>query len=230
MNDLNLIGQNFKQIRQKIDLTARKVGRLADDIEIVVVTKTVDIEAMKIVIKAGAKHLGENKVQDAVKKQARLDEEVNWHFIGHLQTNKVKHVIGKFQLIHSVDSIRLAQKIEQEAEKRGIIQKILLEVNVSGETSKYGFVPADLMPACEQISSLKHVRLEGLMTMAPFTDDRAVIRSCFQSLASLRTTINGQSIAGIQMPTLSMGMTNDYLIAVEQGATLVRIGSAIFHG
>lgn len=219
------IAENLKAVREKIKAAAFRAGRNPDDIKIVVVTKTIDIERIIEAIRAGALILGENRVQEAQKKVMSdelrvMSDEVEWHLIGHLQTNKAKTAVRLFDLIHSVDSLHLAREINKYAEGVGKIQDILIEVNVSGEKSKYGIRPEELEGFLKDISAFKSLNVKGLMTMPPFSEDPEDSRYYFRRLKELAEDF--------RLNELSMGMSNDYEIAVEEGATMVRIGTAIF--
>lgn len=202
---------------------ALKVGRSPESITLVAITKYVDVARMNEVYDLGVRDFGESRVQDAVRKLDELSSpSLRWHFIGHLQTNKVKRVVGDF-LIHSVDSWKLAEALHDEAAARGLVQPILVQVNTSGEPSKYGFTPDETPTVVERIvRELPSLSLRGLMTMAPKSDDPEVVRPFFRRLRELRDAI------GPPLEHLSMGMSQDFPIAVEEGATLIRIGSALF--
>ena len=176
----------------------------------------------------GMRHFGENKVQELCDKKPELPDDLNWHMIGHLQRNKVKQVIDKVKLIHSVDSIRLAETIEQEAAKKNLVVDILIEVNVANEESKYGFQMNEVLPAIEVIAKFSHIRIKGLMTIAPFVENPEENRSVFADLRKLSVDINSKNIDNVCIGILSMGMTNDYQVAIEEGATMVRVGTGIF--
>ncbi|MBN2384666.1 YggS family pyridoxal phosphate-dependent enzyme [bacterium] len=227
------IGQNYAMIRSTINQHARNVGRNPDQIALIAVTKTVGLPEIVQAIECGLTNFGESRVKDALIKQDQLKIKqatpVNWHYIGHLQTNKVKNVIGRFSFIHSVDSVRCARAIQTEAQKSGCRQKILLEVNISAEQAKYGFKPDDLENGLEDILGLTALEICGLMTMAPFTEDMGLVRSCFKGLKELQSSLQAIYGPDLNLEHLSMGMTHDYGIAVEEGATMVRIGTALFH-
>ena len=174
------------------------------------------------------KALGENKAQEMKEKCDGLPKDIKWHFIGHLQTNKVKYVVGRAFLIHSVDSLHLAQAIEAEGKKKDVISHILIEVNVAQEESKYGLKTEETLELVEQIAQMPHIKIEGLMTIAPFVDDPEENRDIFQKLRELSVDIDSKNIDNVSMSVLSMGMTNDYEVAIEEGATCVRVGTGIF--
>lgn len=221
-----MIAKNLHIINEKIAQKCSFCGRNPDEITLIAVTKTQPIEAIIDVLNAGIVDFGENKAQELKSKAEAFTSPVRWHYIGHLQTNKVKYVIDHAEYIHSVDSIKLAEEINLRAEKIGKIQKILLEVNVSGEDAKFGLRNKNdilsITNFCRNSGSLK---LCGLMTMAPYTDDLEVIRDCFRKTKEMFYWLNEE---GLKLEHLSMGMTNDYEIAIEEGATMLRIGTAIF--
>ena len=220
-------------IRQKLDILEERIlskcnscGRSRSEITLVAVSKTQPIELIEQAYNFGIRDFGENKAQEFKNKSSTFEQELNWHFIGHLQTNKVKYVIESAALIHSVDSIKVAQEIEKRAAKINKIQKLLLEVNTSGEDSKMGIGQyenvLELASYCKNSDSLD---LTGLMTMAPYTADENVIRECFAGLRKTKENLNSE---GFNLKDLSMGMTNDFELAIEEGATILRVGSAIF--
>jgi pyridoxal phosphate enzyme (YggS family) len=221
-----MIAENLQKIEEKIEKKCNLCGRKREEITLIAVSKTQPLEAIKDVYAAGIRDFGENKALDLKEKAETFGSPINWHMIGHLQTNKVKYVINHAEYIHSVDSIKLAEEINIRAGKVGKIQKILLEVNTSGEESKFGLNDKNdilsIANFCKDSGSLK---LCGLMTMAPFTDDESVIRDCFRNTKELLNKLNRE---GFGLSELSMGMTNDFEIAIEEGATMLRIGTAIF--
>lgn len=221
-----MIAENLQKIQEKIEKKCNLCGRKREEITLIAVSKTQPLEAIKDVYAAGIRDFGENKALDLKEKAETFGSPINWHMIGHLQTNKVKYVINHTEYIHSVDSIKLAEEINIRAGKAGKIQKILLEVNTSGEESKFGLNDKNdilsIANFCKDSGSLK---LCGLMTMAPFTDDESVIRDCFRNAKELLNKLNRE---GFGLNELSMGMTNDFEIAIEEGATMLRIGTAIF--
>jgi len=204
-------------------------GRPLKDIRLVAVSKTVSVEKIIEAREAGAELFGENRVQEALEKIERLGHKgQRWHFIGHLQKNKVKQILGRFDLIHSVDSAVLAQVINEKSLTQNLITPILIQVNVSGEASKFGMAPNELESALREASKLSAVRVEGLMTIPPYAQDPEKSRNVFARLRELRDQMAGLGIDGICLKELSMGMSNDFAVAVEEGATLVRVGSAVF--
>ena len=223
-----MIRENIETVRENIKKAAQRAGRNPDDILLIGVTKTKPVEMMQEAIDEGITDIGENRVQEIMEKYEHIKGDPKWHLIGHLQTNKVKYIIDKVDLIHSVESISLAEEINKRAEKIGKVQKVLLEVNVSGEESKFGISPENIMEFCEKIAGFKNIRVSGLMTVAPFTEDEKILRKVFSDLRKISLDISTKFYDTIYMEELSMGMTNDYEIAIEEGATMVRVGTGIF--
>ena len=222
------ISANINQIRQRIAAAAAKCNRAPDDIKLMAVTKIVTPSAIIQAIEAGVAMLGENYVQEAKEKIAVIGPRVQWHMIGYLQTNKAKYAVNLFDYIHSVDRLELAREIDKRARIAGRKINILIEINISGEKTKSG-VPADeAADLIKNISLLENVSIKGLMTMAPYSANPENSRPYFSALKNLQKDIISEGIAGIQMEELSMGMTDDFEIAIEEGATIVRIGRAIF--
>ena len=218
----------LEEIQKKIEKSALKSGRKSEDITLIAVSKTYPIKDIEKAYDLGCTDFGENKVQELMGKINEATFEAKWHLIGHLQRNKVKYIIGQVALIHSVDSLKLAQEIQKESVKRDVITDILLEVNVAKEASKHGIYEEDVLDLVHEISKLSHVRLKGLMTVAPFTENPEENRPIFRRLYNLSVDIQKQNIDNISTSILSMGMSNDYEIAIEEGATHVRIGTALF--
>lgn len=222
------IKTNLQYIRQRIEHAALKAGRNPQDITLVAVTKTIPVEMVEEAIEYGVTHIGENRVQEAQSKYPVIGDRVCWHLIGHLQTNKVKHVLPLFSLIHSVDRLNLAEEISRQAAQREMTARILVQVNVAGEDTKYGLDPAETLDFVQHISRLPGLKIEGLMTIAPFVADPEEVRPVFRALRQQAAAIGQQLLPGVSMDTLSMGMTGDYEVAVEEGSTLVRVGTGIF--
>lgn len=222
------ISESFKAIEQRISSAAKRSGRASEDIRLVTVTKTVDCGRINEAIAAGAKTLGENRVQEILEKYENLPHDIPFHLIGHLQTNKVKYIIDKVELIHSLDSMELAKEIEKRAAAIGKVQQVLVQVNISGEETKFGIAPEDCLEFCTFLNTLEHLRVKGLMTMAPFGADEKQLRTVFSGLRGLSREIAAQNLPRIEMTELSMGMSGDFEIAVEEGATMVRVGTGIF--
>lgn len=229
MNTNSLL-ENISTVYKRISHAAMRAGRKPDEVKLIAVTKTVEAERIREAIEAGLLIFGENRVQEAQKKITN-DElqvyraKVQWHLIGHLQKNKAKYAVRFFDLIHSVDSSGLAEELDRCAEKIGKIQDILVEVKLSYEPSKHGIEKSELMELLRKVSNMKHLNLRGLMTVPPFSEDPEEARSCFRELRKLRDEAAAQ---GLVLPELSMGMSDDFETAIEEGATMVRIGSAIF--
>lgn len=219
---------NLSEVQNRITQAARRAGRSPDEITLIAVSKTKPVEMIKEIYDAGIRNFGENKVQEISAKSAVLPSDIRWHMIGHLQRNKVKQVIDKACLIHSVDSMRLALQISEEAQKKGITVPILLEVNIAREESKYGFTAAETAEVLPDIASLGGITVRGLMTSAPFVNDPEENREYFRLMKQLCVDLKAQNIDNTNMDYLSMGMTNDFEVAVEEGATHVRVGTAIF--
>lgn len=222
------ISENLERVRSRIDAAACRAGRNPGEVELVAISKTYPAEKVGEAVEAGQELFGESRVQEALVKIPALPGRLRWHFIGHLQANKVRKALPLFELIHGVDTIEIARDIDRIAADLGLFPRILLEVNVSGEGSKHGFAPESLERGLEELLALPRVQVEGLMTMAPLAPEAEASRPCFAALRALRDRLARQ--AGIPIPTLSMGMSGDYEVAVEEGATLVRVGSAIFGG
>ncbi len=225
---METIKNNLEIINEKIKKAALKVNRNPKGIKLVAVTKTATIEQIKEAISAGVKIIGENKVLEAKEKYQILTANIEWHLVGHLQTNKVKYAIEIFDLIHSVDSIRLAKEIDRRSLQFGMITNVLVEVNVSGEETKYGIKPEEAEPFLKEISEFSRIRVRGLMTIAPITEDKEEVRPYFRKLRKLSKEIKRKNIRNVKMDYLSMGMTEDFEVAIEEGANMVRIGRGIF--
>ena len=219
---------NLDIIQKNIENSCSKIGKTKDDITLIAVTKTVNLSAMEQVLHFGISIFGESKVQELLPKYDYFKNNVSWHFIGHLQTNKVKYIIDKVELIHSVDSLNLAKEINKQANKHGKIQNILLQVNIAQEESKHGFLPEELMGQIDEFISLKNIRVKGLMQIPPYSVDPEKIRPFHKKLKKISVDIMTKNYDNIDMDFLSMGMTNDYSIAIEEGANLIRIGTGIF--
>lgn len=223
-----MIEENLKQVHDNIEKACRKVGRDPGEVTLIAVSKTKPVEMLREAYDAGERVFGENKVQEIMDKYDLLPEDIQWHMIGHLQRNKVKYIVDKVSMIHSVDSVRLAQTIEQEAAKKNVCVPILIEVNVAEEDSKFGLKIEEVIPLLEEICTYPHIQVKGLMTIAPFVEDPEENREVFQKLRKLSVDIAEKNINNITMSVLSMGMTGDYEVAVQEGATMVRVGTGIF--
>lgn len=225
---MGTIKNNLEIINKKIKKSALKVNRNPEEIKLVAVTKTATIEQIKEAINAGVKIIGENKVQEAKEKYQILTADTEWHLVGHLQTNKVKYAIEIFDCIQTVDSIKLAKEIDKRSVQFGKTTNVLVEVNVSGEESKYGIKPEEVEPFLKEISEFYRIRVRGLMTIAPIEEDKEKVRPYFRKLRELSKEIKSKNIKNVKMDYLSMGMTDDFEVAIEEGANMVRIGRGIF--
>jgi pyridoxal phosphate enzyme (YggS family) len=223
-----LIRENLLEVEEKIRLACERSERNPDEVTLIAVSKTKPMEMIEEAIACGKREFGENKAQEMKEKCDSLPEDIKWHFIGHLQTNKVKYVVGRAYLIHSVDSYHLAEAIEAESAKKDVISHILIEVNVAQEESKFGLKTDETLSLVEKVAKLPHIRIDGLMTIAPFVENAQNNRSVFRELRKLSVDIKEKNIDNVSMNVLSMGMTNDYEVAIEEGATYVRVGTAIF--
>ena len=223
-----MVKEQYLMVRQAVADACRDSQRNSEDCTLIAVSKTKPVDMLLEVYGVGCRDFGENKVQELLDKYDKLPADTRWHMIGHLQTNKVKYIVDKVALIHSVDSLKLAREISKEACKKNITVRILLEVNVAREASKYGFLVEELDAVLEDIASLPGVKVEGLMTIAPFVENSEENRVYFSQLKQLSVDIMRKNIDNISMNILSMGMTGDYLVAVSEGATYVRVGSGIF--
>lgn len=223
-----MLASNLQEVERKIMEACDKAGRAREEITLIAVSKTKPVPMLQEIYDLGVRDFGENKVQELTDKEPQLPADLRWHMIGHLQRNKVKQVIDKAVLIHSVDSVRLAKAIEAEAAKKDIIVQILLEVNVAEEDSKFGLKVDEVLPAIEEIATMPHVRIKGLMTIAPFVENPEENRTVFAQLHKLSVDIAEKNIDNVSVDILSMGMTNDYQVAIEEGATMIRVGTGIF--
>ena len=223
-----MIKDNIKQVEERIQAACDRSGRKREDVTLIAVSKTKPVSAIYEVMETGIIDFGENKVQELTDKIETISEPLNWHMIGHLQRNKVKYIVDKVKLIHSVDSLRLAEQINQEAMKKNVDVDILIEVNIADETSKFGLNTEEVIDLIKKVSTLQNVHIKGLMTVAPFTDNPEENRPYFRNLKQLAVDINCKNIDNVTMSVLSMGMTGEYEIAIEEGATMVRVGTGIF--
>ncbi|MCH9625914.1 MAG: Pyridoxal phosphate homeostasis protein [Chlamydiales bacterium] len=220
-----ILGKNLQIVRAQIEQAAHLVERDSKQVTLVVVSKRRSIKEIQELYDLGVRDFGENRVFEALEKMESLPKDIRWHFMGKLQRKKVSHVLGRFALIHSVDTLELAQKIDQVGSQKNIYTRVLLEANTSGELSKGGYSPTDWEGCFAEILAMKNLKVEGLMTMAPYTEDEGVIRYCFSELRNLLKRLQQQ---GGDLNTLSMGMTNDFALAIQEGATLIRVGRALF--
>ena len=223
-----MLYENYEKVVENVKNACARSGRNFDDVTIIAVSKTKPEAMIEEAYGVGQRDFGENKVQEICRKKDLLPEDIRWHMIGHLQRNKVHQVVGKACLIHSVDSLRLAQTISHEAEKQDLDVPVLVEVNVAREESKFGVTTEETIALVEEMSKLPRVQIRGLMTIAPFVEDPEDNREIFRKLKQLSVDIAAKNINNVNMSVLSMGMTNDYEVAIEEGATMVRVGTGIF--
>jgi hypothetical protein len=222
------IASNIDRVKERIEKAAERSGRSADDIVLIAVTKTIDVERIKAAVNCGIKDLGENRVQELTAKYPYISDDVRWHMIGRLQTNKVKYIIDKVSLIHSVDSLKLLKEIDKRSEIANRMMDILIEVNVAGEASKGGVAVEDVIDFVKQSAAFENIRIKGLMTVAPQTDDPEIVRPYFVQMNDLSYKIKKLKLDNVEMKYLSMGMSGDFEVAIEEGSNMVRIGTAIF--
>ena len=223
-----MVSENLKNVRTVIKNTIELCGRKEQDVTLIAVSKTKPIEMLKEAYSCGIRDFGENKVQEIIEKYPQMPADTRWHMIGHLQTNKVKYIIDKVCLIHSVDSLKLAEEISRQAVKASVTANILIEVNVAEEDSKFGIKTEDVEGLIREIALLPNICVRGLMTVAPYVEDSNENRTVFCILKQLSVDINSKNIDNVSIDCLSMGMSGDYSVAIEEGATFVRVGSSIF--
>jgi pyridoxal phosphate enzyme (YggS family) len=223
-----MLKENLLEVEKNIQIACDKSGRKREDITLIAVSKTKPISMLQEIYNCGVLDFGENKVQELCEKEELLPKDIRWHMIGHLQTNKVKYLMGKTTLIHSVDSLKLAQEIEKQAKKADVVVDILVEINIAEEASKFGIKKEETYALVREIAKLSHIRIKGLMTIAPFVKDPEDNRLYFRQIKELSVDIDNQNIDNVCMNVLSMGMTGDYMVAIEEGATIVRVGTGIF--
>lgn len=223
-----MITENLEQVRKNIEEACRAVNRDPGEVTLISVSKTKPVSMLQEAYDAGSRDFGENKVQEIMDKYPQLPSDIRWHMIGHLQRNKVKYIVDKVALIHSVDSLRLAETIENEAAKHNVTVPILIEVNVAQEESKFGLKTEEVLSLVESVAALPHINIKGLMTIAPYVEDPEENRGIFRQLKKLSVDIASKNINNVNMSVLSMGMTGDYQVAVQEGATMVRVGTGIF--
>lgn len=223
-----MISENLKEVHNRIEAAEKRAKREPGSAKLIAVTKTKPVSDLMEAYQAGERDFGENKVQEMLEKQEQLPKDIRWHLIGHLQTNKVKYVVGNTFLIHSVDSLRLAEEISKVAVKKNVTADILIEVNMAKEDSKFGTDPDETISLVENIAKLPNISIKGLMTIAPFTEEAESNRKYFRALKELSVDITRKNVDNVSMDILSMGMTGDYEVAVEEGAAYVRVGTGIF--
>ena len=224
-----MLKENLEEVEEKISKACEHAGRAREEVTLIAVSKTKPIEMLQEIYDEGIRDFGENKVQELTEKYEVMPKDMKWHMIGHLQRNKVKYIVDKVTLIHSVDSLRLAETISREAEKKGVTVPILIEVNIAGEETKFGLSSKEeVISLTEQIAALPNLSVKGLMTVAPPVKDPEENRPFFREIRQLSVDITNKNIDNVSMEILSMGMTNDYTVAIEEGATMVRVGTGIF--
>jgi len=230
-NNYKIVEKNLTELQERIESACSRSIYNQESVELVISTKYVDADVIRILSELGVPCIGENQLQATERKKEGLNDlDLRWHMFGHLQRNKVKKAVRIFDLIHSVESVTLAMEINKESEKLGKNTRVLVEVNVSGEETKYGLSPEETIPFLCEINNLESIKVEGLMTMMPIVDDPETCRPMFKELRELSERIRDENIQNVEMNILSMGMTQDFEVAIEEGANLVRIGSAVFEG
>lgn len=223
-----MLKENLINVENNIMKACEKAGRNRSEVTLIAVSKTKPVEMLQEVYDEGIRYFGENKVQEMCDKMEVMPKDINWNMIGHLQTNKVKYIVGKTSLIHSVDSLKLAEEIQKQAIKNNVIVDILVEVNIANEETKFGISKEEAIQMVKDIAKLDYIRIKGLMTIAPFVENPEDNRLYFREIKQLSVDINNQNIDNVCMDILSMGMTGDYMVAIEEGSTMVRVGTGIF--
>ena len=223
-----MLKENLANVKKNIEQACKNAGRSRDEVTLIAVSKTKTVEMLQEIYDENIRDFGENKVQELCSKMEQLPSDIRWHMIGHLQRNKVKYIVGKVELIHSVDTYRLAEEINIQAKKQNVIVPILVEVNIAHEESKFGISAEDAILLVEEISKLENIRIKGLMTIAPYVENPEDNRLYFRKIKQLSVDITNKNIDNVSMEILSMGMTGDYMVAIEEGATMVRVGTGIF--
>ena len=223
-----MLKDNLKNVEERVQAACDRAGRKREEVTLIAVSKTKPIEMLQEIYDENIRDFGENKVQELCDKIEKMPKDIKWHMIGHLQRNKVKYIVDKVALIHSVDSLRLAETIENEAAKHNVTVPILIEVNVAQEESKFGLKTEEVLSLVESVAALPHINIKGLMTIAPYVEDPEENRGIFRQLKKLSVDIAAKNINNVNMSVLSMGMTGDYQVAVQEGATMVRVGTGIF--
>ena len=223
-----MLKENLANVEKNIEQACKNAGRNRNEVTLIAVSKTKPVEMLQEIYDENIRDFGENKVQELCSKMEQLPSDIRWHMIGHLQRNKVKYIVGKVELIHSVDTYRLAEEINIQAKKQNVIVPILVEVNIAHEESKFGISAEDAILLVEEISRLENIRIKGLMTIAPYVENAEDNRLYFRKIKDLSVDIAAKNIDNVSMEILSMGMTGDYMVAIEEGATMVRVGTGIF--
>lgn len=223
-----MLKENLQSVEENIKKACEKAGRKREDVTLIAVSKTKPVEMLQEIYDQNIRNFGENKVQEMCDKMEVLPKDIKWHMIGHLQTNKIKYIIGKTELIHSVDSLHLAQEISKQAVKHDVQTDILIEINIANEQTKFGIDASDTIQLVREIAALPNIHIKGLMTIAPFVENPEDNRLYFRRIHQLSVDITKENIDNVNMDILSMGMTGDYMVAIEEGATMVRVGTGIF--
>lgn len=223
-----MLKENLQSVEENIKKACKKAGRKREDVTLIAVSKTKPVEMLQEIYDQNIRNFGENKVQEMCDKMEVLPKDIKWHMIGHLQTNKIKYIIGKTELIHSVDSLHLAQEISKQAVKHDVQTDILIEINIANEQTKFGIDAGDTIQLVREIAALPNIHIKGLMTIAPFVENPEDNRLYFRRIHQLSVDITKENIDNVNMDILSMGMTGDYMVAIEEGATMVRVGTGIF--
>ncbi len=223
-----MLKENLQSVEENIKKACEKAGRKREDVTLIAVSKTKPVEMLREIYDQNIRNFGENKVQEMCDKMEVLPKDIKWHMIGHLQTNKIKYIIGKTELIHSVDSLHLAQEISKQAVKHDVQTDILIEINIANEQTKFGIDAGDTIQLVREIAALPNIHIKGLMTIAPFVENPEDNRLYFRRIHQLSVDITKENIDNVNMDILSMGMTGDYMVAIEEGATMVRVGTGIF--
>lgn len=225
-----MVAKNLEEIEARVSEACRRAGRDRSEVTLIAVSKTKPVSLIMEAYNEGARDFGENHVQELQEKVPAMPSDCSWHMIGHLQRNKCKYIVGKVKMIHSVDSLRLAEQIDADSKKAGVVSEILIEVNIAEESTKFGLSNEEVLELVKDISKLSNVHINGLMTVAPYTSDPETNRVYFKGLRQLSVDIGNQNIDNVSMNVLSMGMTGDFEVAIEEGATHVRVGTGIFGG
>lgn len=223
-----MLKENLAVVEENIAKACKKAGRDRSEVTLIAVSKTKPVSMLQEIYDENIRHFGENKVQELCDKIEQMPQDIHWHMIGHLQRNKVKYIVGKVALIHSVDTYRLAEEINIQAKKKNVVVPILVEVNIAEEESKFGTSAEDAMLLVSKIAQLENVQVKGLMTIAPYVENPEDNRAYFRKIKQLSVDIRNKNIDNVSMEILSMGMTGDYMVAIEEGATMVRVGTGIF--
>lgn len=225
---MEIIERNISNVLENIKKTCEAIDKNPEEITLIAVTKTIEPKRMDVALKTGINNIGENKVQEIMEKYDKINYDPKWHLIGHLQRNKVKYIIDKVDLIHSLDSLRLAKEIDKRAKKVNRIMNLLIQVNISNDDAKFGISHDEIDGFIKEVSMLENIKIEGLMTIVPYVDDTEKVRPYFRKMKEIFDDLKTCSYDNVSMEYLSMGMTNDYLVAIEEGANMVRVGTGIF--